>query len=312
VPAQCLHAQEAGVMSAAAPSLERLPRSLLFVPASEERKLAKGMGSGADLLIVDLEDSVALNAKPAARDLAAGFLRSHAGDQQRPLLYVRVNAYDTGLTADDLAAVLPARPDGIVLPKAGSGADALRLSTDLDRLEREAGISTGATGIIVIATETPAAVLQLHSFAGSTPRLKGLTWGAEDLSAAIGASAARDATGGFTGPFALARNLCLFAAHAAGVQAIDGIQADFRDTDALEREAREAARDGFTAKLAIHPAQVPLINAAFTPSESQIAEARAIVDAFAAAGGAGVIAMDGRMLDKPHLEKALRILARAR
>jgi citrate lyase subunit beta / citryl-CoA lyase len=292
--------------------VERLPRSLLFVPASDERKLGKALGSEADLLILDLEDSVAPDAKPAARDNARAFLSDHSGKAERPALYIRVNAYDTGLTADDLAVVLAARPDGIMLPKATSGADTARLSADLDRLESASGLPAGQTGIIVIATETPAALLQLHSFCGSTPRLKGMTWGAEDLSTAIGASANRDAAGAFTSPFLLARNLCLFAAYAAGVQAIDGIQADFRDVAALEREAREAARDGFTGKLAIHPAQIPAINAAFTPSDAEIAEARAVIEAFAAQGDAGVIAIGGRMFDKPHLEKARRVLARAR
>jgi citrate lyase subunit beta/citryl-CoA lyase len=298
-------------MSAEEP-MTPLPRSLLFVPASDERKLARVLGGEADLLILDLEDSVAPDRKAAARDNAKGFLSDHAGSPARPLLYVRVNALDSGLTADDLAAVLAQRPDGIVLPKAGSGIDAAKLSATLDAGEKAAGTSTGRTGIIVIATETPAAVLSLHSFAGSTPRLKGLTWGAEDLSTAIGASSARDEAGRFTPPFLLARNLCLFAAYAAGVQAIDGIQADFRNLGALEAEAKEAARDGFTGKLAIHPAQVPVINAAFTPSDTAIAEARAIVEAFAAAGNPGVISMDGRMVDKPHLEKARRVLARAR
>jgi citrate lyase subunit beta/citryl-CoA lyase len=293
-------------------TLVPLPRSLLFVPANDPRKLLKGLTSEADLLILDLEDSVALDDKPAARDHAKAFLAEHRSRQGRPLLYVRVNAFDTGLMADDLAAVLAQKPDGVVLPKAGSGADAARLAASLDAGEQAGGLDHGTTSIIVIATETPMAVLRLATFAGSTPRLKGMTWGAEDLGAAIGAGASREADGSFTGPFALARNLCLFAAHAAGVQPIDGIQADFRDTDALEREARTAARDGFTAKLAIHPAQVPIINAAFTPSPAEIAEARAIIDAFAAAGNAGVIAIGGRMYDRPHLEKARRTLARAR
>jgi citrate lyase subunit beta/citryl-CoA lyase len=299
-------------MTAGGDQVERLPRSLLFVPASDERKLGKALASEADLLILDLEDSVAPGAKPAARANAKGFLADHAAKPERPRLYVRVNAYDTELTAEDLAAVASGQPDGVMLPKATSGADAARLSADLDALETSAGLPPGRTGIIVIATETPAALLQMHSFCGSTPRLTGLTWGAEDLGTAIGANTNRDAAGAYTSPFLLARNLCLFAAYAADVQAIDGIQADFRDMAALEREAREAARDGFTGKLAIHPAQIPAINAAFTPSDAEIAEARAVVEAFAAQGNAGVIAIGGRMFDKPHLEKARRVLARAR
>ena len=255
-------------MSTADPIIAPLPRSLLFVPASEPRKLDKAVASGADLLILDLEDSVALDDKPAARDNAKSFLADHAASEERPLLYVRVNAFDSGLLADDLAAVLAQTPDGVMLPKAGSGADAARLAASLDAGEQAAGLPLGATGIIVIATETPMAVLRLASFAGATNRLKGMTWGAEDLSTAIGASSARDEAGRYTAPFLLARNLCLFAAHAAGVQAIDGIYADFRDIATLEAEAREAARDGFTGKLAIHPSQVPAINAAFTPTDA--------------------------------------------
>jgi len=288
------------------------PRSLLFIPAGEERKLAKALGSGADLIILDLEDSVAPDAKPAARDLAKGFLADHAGLARRPLLYVRVNALDSGLTADDISVILQQKPDGIMLPKANSGADTARLAAMLDAGERAAGLPQGGIGIIVIATETPAAVLNIATFAGSTPRLRGMTWGAEDLGTAIGATTSRDEAGDFTAPFMLARNLCLFGANAAGVQAIDGVLADFRDAAGLEREAKAAARDGFTGKLAIHPAQVAAINAAFTPSAEEVAQAQAVVDAFAAQGNAGVIAIGGRMLDKPHLERARRLLTRAR
>jgi citrate lyase subunit beta/citryl-CoA lyase len=288
------------------------PRSLLFVPASDTRKLSKALGSGADLLILDLEDSVSFESKIAARDNAKAFLAEYSAGDERPLLYVRVNSFDTGLTADDLAAVLAQEPDGIMLPKANSGLDVARLSASLDAGEQAAGLRVGQTEIIAIATETPAAVLQLHTFAGVTSRLRGMTWGAEDLGTAIGAKSARDEGGRFTSPFLLARNLCLFGAHAAGVQAIDGIQPDFRDITALEAEAREAARDGFTAKLAIHPAQVPVINAAFTPTDDEIAEARAVVDAFKAQPHLGVVAIEGRMYDKPHLERARRVLARKR
>jgi citrate lyase subunit beta / citryl-CoA lyase len=289
-----------------------LPRSLLFVPASDTRKLNKALGSGADLLILDLEDSVATDEKPAARDHAKAFLAEHVGRNGGPSLYVRVNAFDSGFIVDDLAAVLPQRPDGIMLPKAGSGADVSRLAGSLDAGEQAAGLPGAHTAIIVIATETPAALLRLHSFAGVTTRLKGMTWGAEDLSTAIGARTARDETGALTAPFMMARNLCLFAAYAAGLQAIDTIQPDFRDDALLEREAKEAARDGFTAKLAIHPAQVPIINAAFTPSEAEIADARVVVEAFEREGNPGVLAIGGRMYDRPHLEQARRVLARAR
>lgn len=296
-------------MTGGAAEMTPPPRSLLFVPADDERKLAKALGCGADLLLIDLEDSVAPEAKATARSLAAGFLADRAGQADWPQLYVRVNALQTGLTGDDLASVMPARPDGIMLPKANSGADVSRLA----RMMEETGGKAGAhAGIIVIATETPLALLQLHSFIGAEPRLRGLTWGAEDLATAIGAATAREPSGEFTGPFALARNLCLVAAHAAGVQAIDSIYADFRDKPGLEREARQAARDGFSAKMAIHPAQVPIINAAFTPTPEQIAEAAAIVEAFERQPGAGVIAMDGRMVDRPHLLRAQKLLARRR
>jgi citrate lyase subunit beta/citryl-CoA lyase len=284
------------------------PRSLLFVPASEPRKLDKALASGADALILDLEDSVAPEAKPEGRRQAARFLAAHTGDAGRPRLYVRVNDLGTGATRDDLAAVLPARPDGLMLPKANSGADVAALAA----MTAEIASSPEPIGIIAIATETPLAVLQLHSYAPAHPWLEGLTWGAEDLGAALGTLTARDASGAFTGPFALARNLCLMAAHAAGVQAIDGIYADFRDETGLAKEAAEAARDSFTAKMAIHPAQIPAINAAFTPSAAAIAEAEAIVRAFEAVPGAGALSLDGRMIDRPHLVKARRLLARAR
>lgn len=285
------------------------PRSLLFVPADDGRKLAKALGSGADMLLIDLEDSVAPEAKAAARSLAAGFLADHARQADRPQLYVRVNDLQTGLTGDDLASVMPAGPDGIMLPKANSGADVSKLAR---MMEETGGTASARAGILVIATETPLALLQLHSFIGAEPRLRGLTWGAEDLGTAIGAATAREPSGEFTGPFALARNLCLITAHAAGVQAIDSIYADFRDEPGLEREARQAARDGFSAKMAIHPAQVPIINAAFTPTPEQIAEAAAIVDAFERQPGAGTIGLNGRMIDRPHLLRAQKLLARRR
>ncbi len=285
------------------------PRSLLFAPATDEHKLAKALGGEADLLILDLEDSVLSAAKPAARLTAGDFLKENADRAGRPQLYIRVNDLGTGLTREDLAAVLPFRPDGIVLPKANSGADVARLADDINRL---GGPDAADVRIIAIATETPLALLQMPSFVGCHPRLAGLAWGAEDLGTALGAATARDAAGQFTPAFAHARSLCLITAKAAGVQAIDGVWADFRDNAGLVREAGEAARDGFTGKIAIHPAQIVAINAAFTPTPEQTAEAQAIVTAFAAEPDAGVIGLDGRMLDRPHLEKAKALLARAR
>ena len=285
------------------------PRSLLFVPGNDERKQQKALGSGADVLLIDLEDSVAPEAKAGARAIAAAFLAAHAANSDRPKLYVRVNDLETGLTRDDLTAIMPARPDGIMLPKANSGADVsalARMMTDTG------GEAAPHAGIIAIVTETPLALLQMHSFIAAEPRLRGMTWGSEDLGTAIGSATAREPSGDFTGPFALARNLCLITAHAARVLPIDSIYADFRDQAGLEREARQAARDGFTAKMAIHPAQVPVINAAFTPTPEQVAEARAIVEAFERQSGAGVIGLNGRMIDRPHLIRAQKLLSRLR
>jgi citrate lyase subunit beta/citryl-CoA lyase len=289
-------------------SLKPQPRSWLFVPANDERKLAKAQRSEADALLIDLEDSVAPDAKTGARQTAADFLGSHGG-QSGPALYVRVNDLGTGLTRGDLEAVLSRRPAGIMLPKVNSRND---VATCADLIAQIAGGATAEDiAIIAIATETPLALLQMHTFAEPHPRLDGLAWGAEDLSAELGASSARDASGDFTSPFMLARNLCLFAAHACRAQPIDSIHADFRDEAGLRREAEEAARDGFTGKMAIHPAQIPAINEAFTPSPETLAEAKAIVDAFAANPGMGTIGLNGRMIDRPHLTRSLRLLARA-
>ena len=272
-----------------------MTRSYLFVPADSERKIAKALDCQADALILDLEDSVALSSKPAARALAAEVL---SGPRRKPL-FVRVNAFDTGLTDIDLAAVVASRPDGLMLPKSVSGADVARLA------------SMAALPVIAIATETAASIFHMGSYAGATPLLHGLTWGMEDLSTALGAQSNRDETGAPTEPYRLARTLCLFAARAAGVEPIDGVYANFRDLDALERQCWEAMRDGFSGKLCIHPDQVDVINRSFSPSAEALARARRIVEAFAASGGAGVIAMDGTMLDVPHLKAAKALLARA-
>lgn len=288
-------------------------RSLLFVPADSEKKLAKALASGADALIVDLEDSVALASKPAARRMAAEFIAS--AREGGPALYVRVNDLASGLTDDDLAAVIGAGPAGIMLPKSGGGEDVARLAVRLRVHEAEAGIADGATRIIPIITETPAGVLAAASYAGSFDgtggRLAGLTWGAEDLSAEIGAAATRDGDGRYTDVFRFARVSTILAACAAEVAPIDTVFPDFRDEAAFLRDTREGARDGFTGRMAIHPAQVPLINEVFTPSAEAAAEARAVVDAFAAAGNPGVVAIDGKMYDRPHLKRAERLLARA-
>ena len=284
-----------------------VPRSWLFVPGDSERKLAKGAASGADALIVDLEDSVAAANLPAARKLVAAFLAADA----RPRIWVRVNALASGLALADLAAVLPGGPDGIVLPKAESVADVLVLGNYLSALEVAAGRTEGGTKIMVVATETPAALFTLGSYATAGARLAALTWGAEDLAASLGAAGNRVEGGGYEFTFQLARSLCLAGAAAAGVAPIDTVFVDFRDQAGLMREAQAARRAGFVGKLAIHPDQVAPINAAFTPDAAEIAHAERIVAAFAANPGLGTIGLDGRMIYMPHLKQARRLLAAA-
>ena len=286
-------------------------RSLLFVPGDSEKKLEKGFGAGADVVIVDLEDSVAAGNKQSAREIAARFIAAHR-QKTASAIYVRVNDLSTGLTDDDLTALVPAAPDGIMLPKSNSGQDVQQLSAKLRVHEAENGLPDGAIRILPIITETPAGVLTAATYAGASTRLAGLTWGAEDLSAAIGARAARDERGRYTDVFRLARVMTILAAGAAEVAAIDTVFPDFRDMEALKAECREAERDGFTGKMAIHPAQVPVINAAFTPSAEAVRHSQAIVDAFAAAGNPGVVGINGKMYDRPHLRLAERLLARAR
>jgi citrate lyase subunit beta/citryl-CoA lyase len=286
-------------------------RSLLFVPGDSERKLVRGLEAGADILILDLEDSVSPENKAAARKTAADFIIAHHG-AARSKFYVRVNDLSTGLTDGDLAGVVAARPAGIMLPKANSSADVSQLSTMLRVHEAVYGLDDGGIRIIPIITETAQAVLAAQSHAHADPRLTGLTWGAEDLSAAIGARAARDASGRYTDVFRLARTLTLLAASSAGVAAVDTVFVNFRDEAALKLECEEAERDGFTAKMAIHPAQVPVINAVFTPSPEAIERSRVIVRTFAEAGNPGVIGIDGKMYDRPHLRLAERLLERAK
>lgn len=283
-------------------------RSLLFVPGDSPRKLEKGAASGADVLIVDLEDSVAAAGKDSARSIAAGFIGGAQRVAQK--LYVRVNDLATGLTNADLAAVMSARPDGIMLPKSNSAADIWQLSAMLRVHEAEAGIDDGATRIIAIITETPLGVLSASTYGEPIPRLAGLTWGAEDLSAAIGAIPRAD-DGRYTDVFRLARALTILAASASDTAAVDTVFVNFRDAGGLRRECLDAARDGFTAKMAIHPAQVPVINAVFTPTAEAIAEAEAVVAAFAAQPTAGVVNIGGEMFDRPHLTRAERLLKRA-
>ena len=269
------------------------------------------MSSGADALLIDLEDSVALSAKDEARRITAGFLRDAGGAANRPRLFVRVNGLTTGMTEADLDGVMAAAPDGIVLPKSVGGRDVSHLGAKLAVREAEFGLPDGATKVIAIATETAAGVFALGTFAGASHRLVGLTWGGEDLSADIGAETNRAADGAYTEPYRLARALTLLGATAAEVEAIDSVYTNFRDMEGLAAECREARRDGFVAKMAIHPAQVPVINETFTPSPDAVAKARAVVDAFAANPGVGVVGVGGEMLDRPHLKRAERLLARA-
>lgn len=272
-------------------------RSLLFVPGDRPERMVKALGLGADALILDLEDSVAPAGKAAARAHVAAFL---AEPRTMPL-FVRINPLDSGLADDDLAAVLPGKPDGIMLPKAEGGASLAALDARL----------SDDIAILPIATETPAAMFALGTYGGVTDRLVGLTWGAEDLPAAIGAATSREADGSYTAPYQLARSLTLFGAHAAGVAAIETVYPDFRDLDGLNAYAARGRRDGFTGMMAIHPSQVAVINAAFTPSAEERAKAQAIIDLFTANPGAGALQLDGRMVDAPHLKAAKALLALA-
>jgi len=286
-------------------------RSLLFVPADSAKKLDKAMTCGADALIVDLEDSIALDGKARARQSAAAFLKEALAARPRPYLLVRVNGLTTGLTDDDLNAVAPTKPDAIMLPKAEGGASVMHADAKLAVREATNDLPDGHIKIVAIATETAASLFVAGTFAKASARLTGLTWGAEDLSAELGAQANRDADGRFFDPYRLARVLCLAAAASAGVPAIDTVYVDFRDEKGFRRECEEALRDGFTAKMAIHPAQVPIINAVFTPSAEAVARAQAIVDAFAKSPSAGVVNIGGVMYDQPHLTRAQRLIARA-
>jgi citrate lyase subunit beta/citryl-CoA lyase len=278
-------------------------RSLLFVPGNSAKMIAKASASAADAIILDLEDAVHPDAKPEARNVVVEALASSATSPRR---YVRVNSLDTAWCREDVEAVVPAGPDGIVLPKSFGPEDVVRLGDLIQRSEPPA--RKGKTGIIVVCTETPASTLSLAAKSWRHPRLAGLMWGGEDLSAAIGATANRDDQGRYTGPFALARNLCLLAARAADVAPIDAVFTDFRDSDALRREADAARRDGFSAKVAIHPSQVDIINRCFTPTEDERRWAQRVIAAFETSTR-GAVQLDGVMLDAPHLTQARRIIA---
>jgi len=279
-------------------------RSMLFVPGDSPRKFEKASDGNASALIIDLEDSVVLDKKEEARGLTRAMLGARRGPQQ---LYVRVNALDTGMTLADLAAVLPARPDGIVLPKSSSGDDVRRLALWLDAFETTADSAPGSTRIVVVATETAESIFGLGTYKDSSPRLAGLMWGAEDLAASLGAT--ENASGGvFHTPYRVARDLCLMGAAAAGVAAIDTVYTDIDNLPGLEQETRAARRDGFSAKALIHPKHVDVVNKAFEPSEAERTWAEKVVTAFAESPESGTLRLDGKMIDKPHLRAARKIL----
>ncbi len=273
-------------------------RSLLFVPGDRPDRFVKAAASGADALILDLEDSVSVEKKPEARAAIAAWLK----DGRTLPCFVRVNPLGGDETRADLDAVLPAGPDGIVLPKA-EGAPSVRALIEL------AGGS--APPVLPIASETAAAVFQLSTYGEVSAHLAGLTWGAEDLPAAIGAITSRNEDGSYTAPYEMVRALTLFGAHAAAVPAIETVYPDIADVDGLAAYVARGRRDGFTGMMAIHPAQVATINAGFSPSEAEIAHARAVVEAFSANPGAGALKLDGRMIDRPHLDQARKLLAQA-
>jgi len=291
-------------------------RSWLFVPGDSERKLAKAAQSSADVVIIDLEDAVRENAKPQARAMARNWLianREQIVEASGQAHWVRINALDTPHWREDLAVVMEGKPAGIMLPKASGPEQVQQLGAELHELEEQFAIPPNSTSILPLVSETPAAALTIAAYAAaSLPRLAGLTWGAEDLSVAIGATRKKTEAGEWADAFRLVRAQVLLTAHAANVMAVDTLQAEFRDLEALKEAAMASYADGFHGMLAIHPDQVPVINAAFTPSEEELKQARAILDAFDADPAAGALQVDGRMVDRPHLEQARRLLAQSR
>lgn len=287
-------------------------RSLLFIPGDSEKKLGKADGCGADALILDLEDSVAPARKAQARDMVRDFLKARPCAGRASQLWVRINPLDTDMALGDLAAVVAGAPDGIMLPKADGPQDVARLSHYLDALEAQAGVEAGSVRVLPVATETAIAPFRLGDYAtAGLNRLAGLTWGAEDLSAAVGASTNLDASGAWALTYRMVRSLTLLAAHAAGVPAIDTLFVDFRDEDGLREACRAARAEGFAGRIAIHPAQVAGIHEGFTPTDMEIAHARRVLAAFDAAAGDGTVGLDGKMLDIPHLKQAQAVLAQA-
>jgi len=285
-------------------------RSFLFVPADGGSKLDKAVASDADAVIIDLEDSIAPERKETARTMALDFLKRAGASNQRPRLLVRINGLDTGMTDADLDAVVAGRPDAVVFPKAEGGASVVHLDAKLTAREAIAGVPEGQIKILAQAVESAAGLFAAGTFRNASARLIGLTWGPEDLSAELGAEANRDAQGDLTEPYRLARSVCLYAAAAAKLPAIETVYVDFRNSEGLRRDTEVARRDGFSGRLAIHPAQVAVINDVFTPTPAQVEKAKAVVAAFAAQPGSGAIGIDGKMYDRPHLARAQALLAR--
>jgi citrate lyase subunit beta / citryl-CoA lyase len=287
-------------------------RSLLFIPGDSEKKLGNGDRAGADALVLDLEDSVLPDNKARARGLTAEYLRGRPPGARPSELWVRINALDSTLALSDLSAVVAAAPDGVMLPKAEGPADVARLSFYLDALEAQAGLAVGSIRVLPVATETAAAPFNLDAYsAARLSRLVGLTWGSEDLSTALGASTNRDASGEWAFTYRVVRSLTLMGARAAGVQAIDTLYADFRDEKGLRTASQASRAEGFTGRLAIHPAQVPAINESYMPSAGEIEHARRVVAAFDASPGAGAVGLDGKMVDIPHLKQARALIQQA-
>lgn len=283
-------------------------RSWLFAPGDSEKKMTKATEGDADIVLIDLEDAVAPDAKAAARPMVHDFIKAHP--EQRARLWVRINPFDGPHTLHDLAAVMPAHPGGIMLPKVYGRAEVEKLDHCLSALEVANGIEEGSTPVIVLITETAEGMFHTGDYKGA-PRVVALTWGAEDLADSIGASSNRNPDGSYSFTYELARSLTVLGAATAGVTAIETISADFRDLEALRTRAEKVRRDGFRGMMAIHPAQVPVINAAFTPTEAEIAEAQEVVDVFAANPGVGAIGWEGGMLDRPYLARAERLLRQA-
>jgi citrate lyase subunit beta/citryl-CoA lyase len=283
-------------------------RSLLFVPADGGKKLDKAMASGADGVIVDLEDSIAPEGKGEARKTALAFLKDVTAAKSRPRILVRINGLDTGLTDADLDTIVPGAPDAILFPKAEGGATVAHVDAKLTAREAVAGLAEGSIKILAQSVESALGFFTAGTYRDCTNRLIGLTWGPEDLSAEIGALSNREADGRLTEPYRLARSFCLFGAAAAKTAAYETIYVDFRNSEGLRRDTADARRDGFIGRLAIHPAQVPVINEVFTPSEAELAKAKAVIAAFAAQPGAGAVGIDGKMYDRPHLVRAKALL----